>query len=107
MHACAVLTLYDRPLTAYGLDRIEEAVPDTDAGQSERALELPLHSHKHVLADYKSDQGRDQSRHGKHLPVGLIDEHTEILPQVDRDLGNSSAVVSCHEFELGIIGRLV
>ena len=99
MHAGPVLALDDRPLAADGLDRIKEAVPDADAGQREGALELALHRDIHVLTYDKSNESRDQCRHGKDLPVCLEDEHAEVFPEVDRDLCEPPAVVRAKERE--------
>ena len=73
--------------------------------QREGALESSLHGDEHVLADDKSDHAGDQRCHGKHLPVILVDEHAEILAQIDRNLRQAAAVSSLHQRKT--LGRLL
>ena len=62
MHTGAVLSFDDAAFTADDLDRIEKAVPDTDAGQGERPHGRPFLCHKSIGTDYQCDErGDDRS----------------------------------------------
>ena len=92
MQPGTVLPLEDRAFPAYGLDRVEGAVPDGHAGQGEGAHQVAFHGNKEIPPDdHGNEQGND-SGHGNHFPVALVDKKPELLAQVNRDLGSPPAV---------------
>ena len=93
LHAGAVLSFDNIPFAAHYLDRVEETVPDTDAGQRKGAGGRSFLRHEHVGADDKGHKGSDDRADRKDFPVALIDEHAKEFLKVDPDLVDPSGIL--------------
>ena len=93
MHARAMLFFDNIPLTAHHLDRVEETVPDTDAGQGEGSHGRPLLRDKHVASHDKGHESRYDGADRKNDPVALIDEHAQEFAEIDPELMEASGIL--------------
>ena len=95
MQSRSMLALYYVALAADDLDRIEEAVPDTAAGQRKRAVGRAFLCEEHVPADDKRHDGGNDRALRYRFPVILIDKHAQELAEVDARLCKASLVFQC------------
>ena len=93
MQAGAVLALKDGTLAADNLDGVEHPVPEADTGKGKGASQGSLLCDKHITANYNCYNAGNDCRHGNNFPVILVDEHAQILAQVDSELGDPTLML--------------
>ena len=92
MHSGPVFPFDHVTFPADHLNGIETAVPEAEAGDRQGTHKRPFHGREEAFSYYQTYQSRHHGGHGQHLPVTLVQEHSQQLPEVDLNLAEPAAI---------------